>query len=471
MWKRTILIDALLLALLIILYSVFKNGFSRTLVLGCLFVCIWEFVTVVLSIPEFKVRPVLVFLFSFWVVNCQLYLDLLVGLIDPEMYVFGDSCLINQGAILSAIAFTSFSVGYKGASDYTPKARSNSSFNHTTNLFLSAFQVLCFIWWVTTLTAADFSGESYASSGAYDSTNSISGYAEIFFTISQVLSLSYLLKRSGSRDIKAFLRSIPLFVLLTSGLYIIIRLFSGDRGGAIYTVVLYLFAYLFNSRKRISLLPFVLVVFIGAIIMTSIGLTRLDKRDLSITEQLTYAYTNRDAIEAPSISPFTRELANSVHCTHIALEQIELQHNPFTLGLFHACYLIKYIPFLGNMVVNSLFHVPRNLQSSSEYVTIAFNGPFYTWGLGTTTIADNYLEFGLIGVIIALILIGVCFKKIDTCILFADVANTPVGMIVFCLVLCYGSLYIPRSAFMMMLRNWFYAMVVYSFVKSFTTSI
>lgn len=467
MGKKRILLDLAILALLLILYSVFRSGCDRWLIGLCLTVCAWEMVTIVIGFPKFRVRPVLIFLISFWIVNCQVYLDLLLGIVNSDLYVFGNSKLVNQGTMLSAIAFTAFAIGYKGTIDYEPKVKKTpSGYSTTINSFLVAFQLICFIWWLSSLTAADFSGVSYRNSGAYDKGNTLSGYAEVFFLTSQILSLSYYLKKENiSNKFWSFISSVSWCVLATSGLYIAIRLMSGDRGGAIYTVFLFFFAYVYKTRKIVKLIPVLLAASLGAVIVTSIGLTRIDKIDLTFTERISYAVNNRDVIDS-SLSPFTRELANSVHSTHVALVQTEKHRQPYMYGLFHLCYVLKFIPFLGNHIVYNVLGVPRIYQSSSEYLTVAYSGQHYKSGIGTTTIADDYLEFGVVGVIVGLLVIGFVFKKVDTCLLLADITRTPMSMIILTLVMCYGSLYIPRGIFFMFLRNWFYAIVVYGLVKS-----
>lgn len=468
MGKKSIILDLILLVLSIVGYYIYRRGCDMTIVGGSLLICAWELLSVIISVPKYKIRPVTIFLLSFWIVNCQFYLDLLLGLLSPDYYVFEDSILINQGAFLSAIAFTSFAIGYKITQNYEPKKNNYPSYQKSVNSFLVAFQVLSFVWWLSTLTAADFSGASYASSGAYDKGNSITGYAEVFFVTSQILSLSYFMKKDGGdKSFVKFLSDISWLVLVTSGLYIIVRLMSGDRGGAIYTAILYFFVYLYKTKRRVKLIPFAAVVVVGAVVVSSIGLTRLDSTDLSLKERLTYSVTNQDATaSAQSISPFTSELATSVHCTHVALDQIELRGRPYMHGMFHACYLLKFIPVLGNYITYNVLGLPSFMQSSSEYVTVASSGAYYHAGLGTSTIADEYLEFGFVGVIVGLFIIGLFFKKVDTCMFFSDIKKTPLGMIALVLVLSYGALYIPRGIFFMFLRNWFYAMVVYMIIKN-----
>lgn len=467
MGRKRIWFDLALLALLVILYTVFRSGCEKWLIGLCLVVCAWELVTIVIGFPKYKVRPVLILLISFWIVNCQVYLDLLLGIVNSDLYLFIDSKLVNQGALLSAIAFTAFALGYKGSSNYENKVKkSPSRYNTMINSFLVGFQLICFIWWVSSLTAADFSGSNYAESGAYNKGNTLSGYAEVFFVTSQILSLTYFLKKDNKSDtFWSFISNVSWIVLVTSGSYIVIRLMSGDRGGAIYTALLFFFAYVYKTRKKVKLIPVLIAVVLGSVVVTSIGLTRVDNYDLSFTERMSYSVNNRDLID-PSLSPFTRELANSVFCTHVALNQTENLGQPYMQGLFHLCYVLKFIPFLGNHVIYNNLRIPRIYQSSSEYVTVAYSGQYYNSGLGTTTIADNYLEFGVVGVIIGLLVIGFVFKKVDACLLLADIKKTPVWMITFTLVMCYGSLYIPRGIFFMFLRNWFYAIVVYGIVKA-----
>ena len=469
MGKKNIILDLIILVLLVVGYHIYRVGCDRWIIGVSLVICSCELVSVIVAIPKYKIRPVIVFLLSFWIVNCQFYLDLFVGLLSADFFVFRDQRLINQGVLLSALAFTSFAIGYKAVVNYEPQDNTRSSYNHTVNNFLVVFQVLSFIWWLSTLTVADFTGESYSGSGAFDKGNSITGYAEVFFVTSQILSLSYFVKKEGkAKSILYFLSDIPVLVILTSGLYIIIRLMSGDRGGAIYTTLLYFFVYMYKTRKKIKVLPFVVAVMLGAVVVTSIGMTRNDKLDLSFRKRLLYSINNRNVIDekAMSLSPFTSELATSVHCTHVALEQTELNGRPYMHGLFHLCYVIKFIPVAGNYITYNVLGLPSFMQSSSEYVTVASSGRFYNSGLGTSTIADDYLEFGYIGVIIGLFIIGIFFKKIDTCLLFADISKTPISMIVLVLVLCYGALYIPRGIFFMFLRDWFYAMAVYLIVNT-----
>ena len=78
--------------------------------------------------------------------------------------VFVNPNLINKGVILSAIAFTSFSVGYHSTNKFIPCKR-RRPYNKALQKVFTCMQLCSFFIWFITLTPDDFSGESYLTSG------------------------------------------------------------------------------------------------------------------------------------------------------------------------------------------------------------------------------------------------------------------------------------------------------------------
>ncbi len=445
----------------IFLYRIIGSTLNRPLVFVCLVVCFFQAIRIIKSIDRAWIRPVTLLVLSYLIVNCQVYIDLLLGIVSPTDIIFVNPNTINKGVLLSAISFTALSIGYTKTSYY----KSHDKCYSVSISFYRIIQLLCvffFFVWLFNLTRGEIAGDAYAGSGAYNSSNRY--YIEVLFQTSLILCLVCFSKRVNHVDsLVDYLRKLPIILLIISIGYIIIRLSSGDRGAAIYTVILYVFTYSFTSKKTLSIVIAIPFVIIAAIIITSIGLSRYSGSSLSMSEKITYAIDDESAFDArrPSFSPFTSELANSLSCTHVAIDDIENSQNTYHYGVFHVCYVIKFIPFLGTMLVNNILHIPTPYQSSGEYITISRYGVFYESGMGTTTIADDYLEFGLLGVIIGFLLIGFCFKKVDSCLLFSNNLHIPTPMLIFVYVMCFGCFYIPRGVFFMYIRMWLYAFVLY----------
>ena len=453
----------ILLALEIVLFYSIQGEYSRFWVSVSIIICLLESIFIISSIRGALIRPITILVLSYFIVNCQLFLDLVLGLTTVDAGVFVSSNIINKGAVLSSICITSLAIGYIGSKNLRPR-KQQDTYSSTVATILGVFFVLAFVYWLLGLTAADFNGENYLTSGSYD--NSTKGYREVLLQTFQLLALAYYCKKGDDiNSLRGFLKTIPKSVLIVSFLYIVIRLMSGDRGPAIYTALLYLFVYTFKVKKTMAVTLAIPVLIVASIVLTSISISRVYGSQLSFFEKITYVFNDSDSMESySSLSPFTLELANSVGCTQVVLDEIENHGHRYHYGITHFCYLVKFIPFLGSKIVNIL-GIPSTVQSSSEFVTVTQWGRFYHSGMGTSTIADEYLEFGVIGVVLGLLIIGLVFKKVDSCLLYLDSSQVSVYLLLFVFAMCFGCLYIPRGIFIMFVRQWFYGACVYFMIR------
>ena len=468
MKRRIRTTDIVNLALLLVelgLYYTMSRTYSKPIVIFCVLVCLYETVIILKNIKHAMIRPVSFLVLSYFIVNCQVYTDLIFGILTPDAKIFIRPNLITKGALLSAVCATALGIGYTNTRP-TKRKLDKKPFSNSKLMVYNVMTLVSFVLWLSGLSAEDLSGDSYSGSGSYDSGARF--YVEILFQTMLFLSLVYYSKRPDiPKNLWAFLKGFPKLTMIAAGMYMLFRLMSGDRGPAIYTAILLLFVYTFKTKKTMKMKVALPLLVVGAIVMTSISLTRGMGSEVGFREKMTYAVEDSDALEdamRPSLCPFTAELAGSLGCTHQALDETVNYGRPFHYGVFHMCYLIKFIPFLGTEIVTGL-GIPKNYQSSSEYVTVARFGPLYRSGMGTSTIADDYLEFGVWGVLIGLLFIGFIFKKVDTALLRCKGNEVSASLLLLVYTMCYGCFYIPRGTFFMYFRTWLYAWAVMVFVN------
>ena len=456
------LINISLFVFLIIAFYAMPSEYNAINTICCFIISLYCAYSVI-AYYNVTLRPSTFFVFAFFIINWQMYIDLLLGNTSVLNPVFISPNTINKGVILATLSLLSLSFAYN---NYHPHKERLTQHTYSSNLqtYFSVIQVVCFLYWMSSLSLDDFTGQSYLTSGSFD--NDKKGYQDILFNTSQIISLAYFLKNK-TNGYKELLLSIPKAVLYTSVLYTLIKLMSGDRGGAIWTIMLYFSTILYSTRKAPKVIYVLLVAFIGSFIMTSISFSRALGNQLSFFEKITYLVDNKqvfsDRYSDVTFSPATRELANSLMCTHIALDEVENNNAELHYGKFHFCYSLTMLPFVGSRIIKVL-DINRLDKSSSEYVTVIHNGENYTSGLGTTMVADNYLEFGLISLIIAFMIVAMILKLADHYFVYMDNSETPAWIIILILsVSCYA-ISMPRGYFMFYMKFYFYALALYGMI-------
>ena len=192
--------------------------------------------------------------------------------------------------------------------------------------------------------------------------------------------------------------------LLLVAVYLLLFLSIGDRGAAVE--VTFTFLVLFGAIVRpISFKEFTGIILLGAIVLTLIGLGRSSTSD----ENILVAGANK--IEFQSNYDATMELANSVRTLYNGLSNVPEQHDYF-LGKLWIKNFLALIPLSQNVYFQLTDDKPYEFGSAA-YITYIRFGTKSPSGEGTSLIADIYLNFGLIGVIFFMFLLGLFIKKLQ----------------------------------------------------------
>ena len=109
--------------------------------------------------------------------------------------------------------------------------------------------------------------------------------------------------------------------------------------------------------------------------------------------------------------PITAELASSQKTLQYAVDNVPSKHD-YLYGSFQLRNILSTIPF-SSRITSSFLDSHWKYRSSAFFITYLIQGDFYIYGNGTSLIADLYLSFGLIGIIIGMLFLGVVIKKIE----------------------------------------------------------
>ncbi len=315
-----------------------------------------------------------------------------------------DTMYINYGTWLSTIGMLVWFIGY---SWYRTKRKRNVIIYKVNYKKLYWFSAILFILFVLTAGSAFFGAGSYRMYGGNTQGEGIAAYFQLLFSIAiLVLTAVVVINNKYKLNIKLYswLLKLDKKYLVLASIYIFIFMSIGDRGAVMQ--VAFTFLVLFGALVRpISLKEFSLIIVFGALVLTLIGIGRMADTDENIL------IAGASEIEFSSNYDVTLELANSSRTLYRALSEVPERHEYFFGKLW-----------LGNFFSNIPLAQQAYLQlagekaydiSSAGYITYLRFGSKPPSGEGTSLIADIYLNFGLLGVIFFMFILGLFLKKLQ----------------------------------------------------------
>ncbi len=408
-----------------------------------------------------------ILLLSLLIVNLQTILNVLVGLAPITYYVESKYApFFGKVFFIGIIAIASFMRGnlvtYSKKIPKIIKSRNDSSLLRKMFVLLSCFS---FVMFVVNIDVVEFlTGADYKGSGADSREISSSSYWEMLFDVFNTITIglyTYSKRKEGVDNLWRYVKVFPIVFALANFLYMTLRMLSGDRGALIYTFLLFAFSYVFLKQKKIKNIVVIAFLLMGVFTISTLNIFRNLSSERDLADKIEYSLNERgNELEAKSISPSSQELASSILCNFIAIHDIEKDKTTFKMGEYNFFELFGSIPG-SNFIYSSITGKSFFRNNTTEYITVSHSGKHYDIGLGTTAIADFYLDFGFIGVVLGFLLMGAVFKYIDIII---NCNKENVGFIGLLMVLKIASMavYIPRSSFSFVLSRAMYCVIVYS---------
>lgn len=205
------------------------------------------------------------------------------------------------------------------------------------------------------------------------------------------------------------LNKVEITSLFTILIFIIYVLIGGDRGPAFVIMLILAFGYLLMNKMTLRVKDLLLgSLFIVLIYMlfSFISVLRLTGDDVFNKEIIHEALINYED-HSPT-------LGLQVRTTSAAIEGIEKNLYPHTYGQFFIQSMIKSIPYIGNKITNSFFYNTSIYKDgTASLITTQISGVDYASGLGTSYLADTFIEFGLFGVIVFSFLYGLMIGNFE----------------------------------------------------------
>lgn len=410
------------------------------------------------EIKQQYVRVMPVFLFAYCIVYFQLHIDYILGNFDETNTRFWvNTKIVPKSLAISAIGFVSFIIGYSyQLSNVTTKAIIHKK--HSTFPLKIFSLVFLFGMFITINPLYVLGGYGLFDMGDFARYFSILFELSITALIVQnVINLS-----TSNKQDYTFIRyvlSFGLLPLLLITLYLLVVIISGDRGPLIYLSMAFISSFIVLAKHKLSKLKIISSIIVVSFIISGLVSIRSNRTNTSFFNKVYTGITEgvkpyKALRGIDSFSNSTLELATSVRCLHNTVHNVP-SNDGYFLGRFQLFQLMTVIP-LGQLVLTDLYNLKRFETTSERYITYLAGGT--DGSEGTACVADLYLDFGLLGVTIGLLLFGFFIRFIEIRSLSK---NTPSLIVLSCyIVFCQYAIYIPRSSILLNVRNIIWVIII-----------
>lgn len=401
-------------------------------------------------------RHSVIFLLGFVIVHFQHPLELiLTGEVSSNLDIWIDTNVVPKSLTLSSLGFCSYLIGYELYSKAKVKLHEISykvpDLNSKYLTWLCVIIFLAFLLNANPLYLAGYYGSISPGPTAV--------YLQFIFEIllfSVIIIKSWNIKNLTSHKItfKQYLLFIGIKEVVLISLYFALLLFIGDRGPVIGIGLLVLGGYAFYKKTWPKPYLLLIMFFSMAFVMTLIGVIRSFDKDLDFGQRVSEALNTENET---STLENTSELAGSIRTLHYAVSYVPSKYD-FTYGRFQIQQLITTVPGVGSL----LTYVDNRYQykGSASFITYLEQGSNPTSGLGTSVIADFYIDFGAIGVILGMFLLGIFMRKFELIAFGIEIPSLLLWVIT--MVYFSRSIYIGRSSALFFIKEsiWIYAVII-----------
>ena len=396
------------------------------------------------NLSKIYLRHSVFFIMAYMIVFYQCDIDYVLGLNEGlDTYLWYDGRYAAKALALSNLGLLGFCIGYRYRQGYEPKNFKNIKNVEVRQvwkkrlLYISAF----FIYLYLILVPKDFKYGVESEGGI--ATSIMSYIISIFIVILVLYSRDF--RNQNRSDWFSYFKKPLILMIVYIGLIVV----TGRRTEAIRVASLLMFCYFYCLGNKVNYKKVFIYGILFLTLFSVVGVLR-SLQSGNVAESLKIIQ------EYQSVSPFTRELAGSVNTVHIAMSHYPQQYGYTYGGTFFPGFL-KIIPGLSG-VYNYLFVPPGVDINSDMIITKLYFGNDISFGLGSSVVADNYIAFGPLGMVIIMFLFGLFVRYLETGT-FCN-ANVSLYFLAFSFS-CYSQLlYACRQSLSLLLLNISYAWLI-----------
>ena len=386
-----------------------------------------------------SLRLSVIFVLGHVIVYFQKDLDFLLGYTDMSSRVmWSDVKIVCKCMAISNLALQSFMLGYLFEKKNRPSLNKKKYYYSIRNISILNYFTMGFLLLFILFVDKKWLLGGYGKSEMGVIADYCYRFAQGFLTASiglKCLQLREYLKNKPIRKYFFCMRSQLFLSLIFIGLISM----SGARHIAILMFFVNIIAFTYTTKYRFKIRQVLLgVVLLGAL-LTIRGITR--RADFS---------GNFSSIElTESLIPFTEELSMSVMTLHAAVSYVpEIYPYNYGLTLLPKPFLI--IPGMSSLM-QSILGLNASTANSGGLITTWVLGENASFGMGSCSIADIYICFGVFGTIIAFFIWGVFIRYIENGLYITKKAS-PYFLII-AIVVYSQALYVSRESLFTVLQG------------------
>ena len=272
---------------------------------------------------------------------------------------------------------------------------------------------------------------------------------EVFFYLTIGLEINKIKQLKPRANLFEYIFGFNIVTGAFIAFFMFFNLYTGDRGPLLATILILAGGYDFFFRRINFLFAVVSIVF-GVMLLSFISDYRSKDASLTVEEKIE---KGKEKSEDKAFYEYTGDLAASVRIMNYAA-MITENASDYYYGWIQAGRLTTTVPFAAGIFSKlapfRVHQTPLGSTSSSVF-TYHVLGPNSTIGVGTSILADLYIDFGIVGCFAGMYLFGyfIAWGELR--------AQTHPGIyqVVFFLLLVSSAIYWPRAFIGINFQSWF----------------
>jgi len=296
-------------------------------------------------------------------------------------------------------------------------------------------------------------------SGRFGSSENIPAGVLVIFQVCIGLSVILIANTKNYKgSIVNFIRNFNKPILALLFFYILLFLYTGDRGPAVQIVLITICAFSLFIRP-VKLKTFIIMVLAGMLVLNFITFSR--PKNINDSEAGLRNYFSRGVEKYRFDSIFDPGMDLIVCNRNLYVGYDYANKNGLSYGKGMVRFIFAPFPLLPSLMTEALFDKePKEMGSGKLYTEEAGA----SWGLGNNMISDQYMEFGLLGVIFFMFLLGYIVRKFQ---MKATHNHKFVYIIGYIFLVAY-SIYLPRATVLEPIRHVTWAIILFYSLKYFS---